>query len=994
MKSKSLLCLGACLLCFSAIFSQNAEMFGFDSRRITVKSPNAASLDAFSRLGINYATGIPDVNVPIYDVELDNVITLPIRIKYHASGFKFGEMPSVAGFKWALDAGGMISRDINGMDDSDWFFDHYDSLSYYINLMRNDATEEGSTEQLTLKNFMNNRIDVNQDYYSLNYFRGSTNLLYKKGKWYAENAPYQLKIEGFNEFVVTDELGYKYYFGGSGDNYYETSDASHASVPGNNDPLFNDGHISTTSWMLKRIVTPVGKQMNFEYIRYNLPYVQHGISETYTKGVPFASPTTCGCPSPVVTTTTNGGTYATSLIARIYTGDTEVSFSYSDNNALQYWKKQLDSVVVKHIASGKRIRKFAFEYGSFSSVFLKLTKVHQVNVSDTADKQTWSFEYDESSTMPALNSYARDIFGYYNGAVNSRLIVSSHPQYTQTYQSANRTPNLTRIKLAMLHTIRYPTGGKAVLDYELNEWSGRYAPGIRIKQITRFTSQDSVADRTRYEYSNLTGGISTFSIPFETRTLYNCMTYVFKSDYPLNERIAKNFYYGTVKEKQIGSADTLVKQFDYEAYVNAQGQYSPYLVREVNYKGTSTEKLAETYNVYQIEEVDTLQNPSVISLGSSSTYAIGLPTPYCFTRYDGIQEMAPMMAANLLLSSTQTTTYSSSGNLQTKDTFLYQSNGHRYITETQRTTSKGLVQIKRSKYVQDYLSIASPSIPSNEYFIYDTMKARNMKGIVLEQEEITNGVLSYKTRNYYHLGSDNFIHPDRQQVFFRDNSFKELTKFNKFSGDKVLELKNPEGITNSFVWEYLKQHLTAQVINAASDEIAYSVTFDSPWSSPIGSTLTVEPDAPLNRPCMDMTPQVGVIETENLNLNSNKEYLVTYWEKNCELTISSGTIISNKILQTKGNWHLREIRVTGISGNAMLLFDPAGFIQELRLYPVNAQITTYTYTPLIGITSQCDASNKIIYYEYDGFGRLKLIRDENKNVVQQFDYKYQQPINH
>lgn len=78
MKSKSLLCLGACLLCFSAIFSQNAEMFGFDSRRITVKSPNAASLDAFSRLGVNYATGIPDVNVPIYDVELDNVITLPV----------------------------------------------------------------------------------------------------------------------------------------------------------------------------------------------------------------------------------------------------------------------------------------------------------------------------------------------------------------------------------------------------------------------------------------------------------------------------------------------------------------------------------------------------------------------------------------------------------------------------------------------------------------------------------------------------------------------------------------------------------------------------------------------------------------------------------------------------------------------------------------------------------------------------------------------------
>ncbi|NII27333.1 hypothetical protein HB364_19745 [Pseudoflavitalea sp. X16] len=144
---------------------------------------------------------------------------------------------------------------------------------------------------------------------------------------------------------------------------------------------------------------------------------------------------------------------------------------------------------------------------------------------------------------------------------------------------------------------------------------------------------------------------------------------------------------------------------------------------------------------------------------------------------------------------------------------------------------------------------------------------------------------------------------------------------------------------------------------------------------------------------MDMTPQIGVMETENLNLSSNKEYVITYWEKNCELAIGSGTILSNKILQTKGSWHLHEIRFTGISGNVMLLFDPAGFIQELRLYPVNAKMTTYTYAPLIGMTSQCDASNKIIYYEYDGFSRLKFIRDENKNVLQQFDYKYQQAIN-
>jgi YD repeat-containing protein len=53
-----------------------------------------------------------------------------------------------------------------------------------------------------------------------------------------------------------------------------------------------------------------------------------------------------------------------------------------------------------------------------------------------------------------------------------------------------------------------------------------------------------------------------------------------------------------------------------------------------------------------------------------------------------------------------------------------------------------------------------------------------------------------------------------------------------------------------------------------------------------------------------------------------------------------------------------------------------------------ALVTTYTYSPLFGITSETDPSGKITYYEYDGLGRLKLIRDQNNNILKKFDYKY------
>jgi YD repeat-containing protein len=51
-------------------------------------------------------------------------------------------------------------------------------------------------------------------------------------------------------------------------------------------------------------------------------------------------------------------------------------------------------------------------------------------------------------------------------------------------------------------------------------------------------------------------------------------------------------------------------------------------------------------------------------------------------------------------------------------------------------------------------------------------------------------------------------------------------------------------------------------------------------------------------------------------------------------------------------------------------------------------MTTLTYEPMIGATSQCDPNNRIIYYEYDAFGRLALIRDQDRNVVKKICYNY------
>lgn len=68
--------------------------------------------------------------------------------------------------------------------------------------------------------------------------------------------------------------------------------------------------------------------------------------------------------------------------------------------------------------------------------------------------------------------------------------------------------------------------------------------------------------------------------------------------------------------------------------------------------------------------------------------------------------------------------------------------------------------------------------------------------------------------------------------------------------------------------------------------------------------------------------------------------------------------------------------------------DGSGDIDELRCYPANAQMETYTYSPLIGMTSHCDVGNRVTYYSYDVLGRLSFARDQDGNIVKTYQYHY------
>lgn len=152
-------------------------------------------------------------------------------------------------------------------------------------------------------------------------------------------------------------------------------------------------------------------------------------------------------------------------------------------------------------------------------------------------------------------------------------------------------------------------------------------------------------------------------------------------------------------------------------------------------------------------------------------------------------------------------------------------------------------------------------------------------------------------------------------------------------------------------------------------------------------------------------PKIGKTKIGNSNNFENRIYFEKY--------DSIGNIIeqrkANDIVETYIYGYGNSFPVAKIVGatyaNAVSFIDPiilnnangqytdAQIRTELNkirigLSSTQALVYTYTYKPLIGVTSETDPNNRTTYYEYDGFGRLKLIRDFNENILKQICYNY------
>lgn len=127
------------------------------------------------------------------------------------------------------------------------------------------------------------------------------------------------------------------------------------------------------------------------------------------------------------------------------------------------------------------------------------------------------------------------------------------------------------------------------------------------------------------------------------------------------------------------------------------------------------------------------------------------------------------------------------------------------------------------------------------------------------------------------------------------------------------------------------------------------------------------------------------------NLPTGK-YFVSYYQKSgaVNLSLSGASLLNTTTVpaSTDGFEHVTKSFEVTSATNTITLTGANVKIDELRLYPEGGLMTTTCYDGFGRLQTETDVNLQSRFYEYDEWGRLKLTRDHERNILQQREYKF------
>lgn len=612
--------------------------------------------------------------------------------------------------------------------------------------------------------------------------------------------------------------------------------------------------------------------------------------------------------------------------------------------------------------------------------------------------------------------------------------------YTSIEGGANREPHKEAMKAGLLAEMHYPTGGYTAFQFEANDYVNRI-PGVRIRKIinypvagkpveTDYTYQGysnyNPADyyfeayQVAYFYGDLSPGpavLQQFGVPVEQGLGREIKKYVKVTVQPqaiLGHGSEVGYNLVTVSEPGKGSITSIF---------SSQDRYHDYVDRDY-LEEYSAGELNLLDHLFYSEYIDNWYSPGT-PYGNVSTRTISsrewpYPEIYSnswkrglltdrYTRTEGDtllkeehfdyyhQLLQAIPAFKVIkidnasyeyvyskyyvphtwskLKSVDTKEYDQNGEhpLTSTTQYYYDNMAHMQPTRIETAGSDGRTEVTDITYPLDY-GAGTPFIDDMNkrhllsYPVEEVNYLRDGTGVKIVSGNITtykeggkgwkDQELKLKTASPVLQTQFNFSNRPswwrpglRYQAFDPDSRYKSRVSYTGYDAKGNLTgYTLDQDLSTSYLWDRHSQHPVAEIRNALPDECFYS-SFEDEGTAGGGHTGTRYHSGPLS------------LSWEKPN---DRTYEISYWYK-----VGGGWLFSGPKLYAGPAIHI-----------------DATAIDDVRIYPADARMTTYTYDPLVGTTSLTDSRNKTVYYEYDGFGRLYTVRDDQGNILKKICYGY------
>jgi hypothetical protein len=260
----------------------------------TPQSPNASALGKYGSIPISEHTGVPNISVPLTKLTEGN-LSLPISLSYHSSGNKVSDVASWVGLGWSLNAGGVITRQIQGgPDEGGPSSDYTSTLGYYETNATSEVDSLHYFQQVGVgfwSAIATGRIDGQSDLYQFNFngysgtffFGANRKILFKSHSDLKVHVEYDSTVTNpagqmfsrFKYFIITTPDGTKYYFGG------DESGPDIMALDRSYSRAYNGGGYiipDVTAWHLVKITNAENtRSINFDYVPQEFSLMSPGV---------------------------------------------------------------------------------------------------------------------------------------------------------------------------------------------------------------------------------------------------------------------------------------------------------------------------------------------------------------------------------------------------------------------------------------------------------------------------------------------------------------------------------------------------------------------------------------------------------------------------------------------------------------------------------------------------------------------------------------------